>query len=317
MPVQKSKLNSFQLWALITTAATYGLIGIGGLVRAAGAGLGCPDWPKCFGSWSPPTNVSELPSRFDPSMFNVWKTWLEYLNRVVGVLIGFLIIITLVLAIKNYRSVPRVLWPTVSAFVLVLFEGWLGGQVVLSELKPLILSLHLAFALLIVSLLLYATVCAFFDGGRPLPQLPTWRKNLGAASFVLGVLTLGEIALGAAVRGHVQFVSKIVPPVPRHHWLENAGMVFGFHRTYASVLVLCLAVMIYFAFVHAKQKQLRTALWWATGLVVAQPITGLLMSRYDLPAALQVLHLWLGSLLLGVITLIGLMAARLQPEILE
>lgn len=260
MESKDTQLNRFQFWALLTTAATYGLIGIGGLVRAAGAGLGCPDWPKCFGTWVPPTHVSELAPGFDPALFNVWKTWLEYMNRMMGVAIGFLIIITLFLAIKYYRQTPRILWPTVLAFVLVLFEGWLGGQVVLSELHPVILSLHLAFALIIVSLLLYATVCAFFEGGKPLDNLPKWRKKFGLGALLAGLLALVEIAIGAAVRGHVQIVSKQVPPVPRSEWLKQAGMTFGFHRVYAIVLVLLIAGLLYWAFQNAQDKWMKRSL---------------------------------------------------------
>ena len=71
------KLNAFQKTAIGTVFATIFLIFIGGLVRASGAGLGCPDWPRCFGTWVPPTNLSDLPPQFDPNQFNVVKTWTE------------------------------------------------------------------------------------------------------------------------------------------------------------------------------------------------------------------------------------------------
>src|SRR5688572_9949285 len=104
------KLDRFQRFALITTIATYLLIGIGGLVRAAGAGLGCPDWPKCFDRWIPPTDVSQVPPSIDPSLFNVTKAWIEWLNRLTGVIVGFLIFGALVLAILHHRRSRRVLW---------------------------------------------------------------------------------------------------------------------------------------------------------------------------------------------------------------
>src|SRR5262245_59139243 len=72
--------SSFQRLALWTTATTYFLILVGGLVRASGAGLGCPDWPRCFGAWVPPASAAELPPQFDASLFNPTLMWTEYLN---------------------------------------------------------------------------------------------------------------------------------------------------------------------------------------------------------------------------------------------
>ena len=80
-----NRYTSFQKLALWTTAVTYFLILVGGLVRASGAGLGCPDWPRCFGSWIPPASAAELPPQFDASQFNRTLMWTEYLNRLLGV----------------------------------------------------------------------------------------------------------------------------------------------------------------------------------------------------------------------------------------
>ena len=88
------RLTSFQRLALWTTATTYFLILVGGLVRASGAGLGCPDWPRCFGSWIPPASAADLPPQFDPALFNPTLMWTEYLNRLLGVTVGFLILAT-------------------------------------------------------------------------------------------------------------------------------------------------------------------------------------------------------------------------------
>src|SRR5919109_1152360 len=94
-------LSSFQRLALWTTATTYFLILVGGLVRASGAGLGCPDWPRCFGSWIPPLSAAELPPAFDRAQFNPVLMWTEYLNRLLGVSVGIFIFATLVVAIPD------------------------------------------------------------------------------------------------------------------------------------------------------------------------------------------------------------------------
>ena len=148
----RNRLTSFQKLALWTTATTYFLILVGGLVRASGAGLGCPDWPRCFGSWIPPASAANLPPQFDPSQFNPALMWTEYLNRLLGVTVGFLIFATAISAWRNYRDQPRILWTTIAAFLLVGFEGWLGGRVVAHELAAWIVTAHLIVAIVIVTI---------------------------------------------------------------------------------------------------------------------------------------------------------------------
>ena len=152
------RLSSFQRLALWTTAITYFLILVGGLVRASGAGLGCPDWPRCFGVWVPPMSAADLPPQFDASQFNPTLMWTEYLNRLLGMAVGFLILATVVSAWRHHRREPRILWTAVAALLLTGFQGWLGGRVVAHELAAWIVTVHLIVALVIVQMLLYVTV---------------------------------------------------------------------------------------------------------------------------------------------------------------
>ena len=99
-------MKPFRTFAYLSTGLTYLLIFIGGLVRVAGAGMGCPDWPKCFGRWIPPTSLDQLPVYIDPAQFNIVLAWIEYCNRVFGTLVGVTITITLILGLKNYASYP-------------------------------------------------------------------------------------------------------------------------------------------------------------------------------------------------------------------
>ena len=120
----------FMRLALWTTALTYALILVGSLVRASGAGLGCPDWPRCFGSWIPPMSAEALPPQFSADQFNATLMWTEYLNRVLGVTVGLFILATVVAAWRHHRREGHILWPTVGALLLTGYEGWLGGRVV-------------------------------------------------------------------------------------------------------------------------------------------------------------------------------------------
>ena len=151
------KLNLYQKTALFTIAATLFLIMVGGIVRAAGAGLGCPDWPKCYGLWIPPMHVSELPPGFDIDSFNAFKTWTEYINRLIGVLVGFFIAANFLISLRYRKSKPTVTISSLLALILVLFQAWLGGQVVRSGLASGMITLHMLLAIIIVGVLLYAS----------------------------------------------------------------------------------------------------------------------------------------------------------------
>ena len=166
--------------------------------RLTDSGLGCPDWPRCFGSWIPPASAAQLPTGFDASQFNETLMWTEYLNRLLGVIVGLLIFATLISAWRHHRRTPRIYWPTLAAFLLVGFQGWLGGVVVEQELAPWIVTVHLIVALLIVSLLLYSTVYAFF-ADKPLDARNV-RGPLAWSTLLLIALTLGQVTLGAQVR---------------------------------------------------------------------------------------------------------------------
>lgn len=308
------RTDGFQKLALATTGATYLLILVGGLVRATGSGLGCPDWPKCFGLWVPPTSAAELPSGFDPALFNPLNTWIEYVNRLIGVTIGLLIFATMVLAILRHRQTKSILYSSAAAFVLVGFEGWLGAKVVELELASWIVTVHLVGALVVVSLLLYATVCAFFPKPVPKKRRSSWRRSL--EPWVVGLLALAfvQVALGTQVRAAIEAILAQVPDLPRPEWLVGVGPVDLAHRQ--------VSVVVFFAtaFVAFRTFQRRHDYPWlfrasaaAFALVGLQIVAGLGIAYGGMPAALQVAHLSLGSLLLGAFTLMWLLVHRV-PE---
>jgi cytochrome c oxidase assembly protein subunit 15 len=302
------RLDSFQKLALVTTAVTYLLILVGGLVRAVGAGLGCPDWPKCFGSWVPPIRAEQLPAGFDPLLFNAALTWTEYLNRLLGVMVGFLIFATLATAIARHRHTRRVLWPTAAAFLLVGFQGWLGGRVVAHGLEPWIVTAHLVVALVIVSLLLYATVNAFFPDAAPAPGPE--RRLIGRGAYALIALTLAQVAVGTQVRSRID--DAAAAGHAREELLGTVGAVDMAHRNTALV-VLAGAVALFIAVRRRPRGPvwLRGAAAAVVALTLAQIGAGVILATLDLPRPAQVAHLTLASLLLGAETLVALLAYRL------
>jgi cytochrome c oxidase assembly protein subunit 15 len=303
--MQMRRLTRFQRLALWTTAITYLLILVGGFVRASGAGLGCPDWPRCFGSWIPPLSAADLPPEFDRAQFNPVLMWTEYLNRLLGITVGFLIFATLVVAIRDHRRTPRILWPTALAFALVGFEGWLGGVVVQEELAAWIVTVHLVVALIIVSLLLYATVFAFFGDDRT--RTPGARRALAWSTLLLIAVTLGQVALGAQVRGRID--DALTAGTARSQALATVGQFDRWHRDAALVVFgLVLIVLLQVWSRHPAEPPLVRAAYAMVGLVVAQLLLGLSLAYLGLTPPVQIAHLTAASLLLGVETVMFLLA---------
>lgn len=314
------RLSSFQRLAVWTTATTYFLILVGGLVRASGAGLGCPDWPRCFGGWVPPMSVAELPPQFDPSQFNPTLMWTEYLNRLLGATVGLLIFATAISAWRHHRRDPRILWTTIGALLLTGFQGWLGGRVVANELAAWIVTVHMIVALVIVQMLLYVTVRAFPPGHPSTPALqhPSTRtpehpstsapQHLSTFTLALIVLTLIQIVLGTQVRGGVD--AALDAGVARDAVLATVGTLDVLHRDAAFVTLLGAGLLVFWLVSRRGSGLLIRWSWVVLGLSVAQVAVGVVMAYVSLLPAAQVMHLTVASLLLGAETVLWLLTGR-------
>ncbi len=301
------RLKSFQRLALWTTATTYLLILVGGLVRASGAGLGCPDWPRCFGSWIPPASAADLPAEFDPSQFNPALMWTEYLNRLLGVTVGLLIFATAISAWRHYRHQPRILWTTIAAFLLVGFEGWLGGRVVAHELAAWIVTAHLLVAIVIVQLLLYATFEAFASQA-PAPQAPQAPQSPQAPTVIASLiaLTLLQAGFGTQVRGHIE--TAINAGVAREGALSTVGRLDYLHRDLAFIVLIGAALLT--LWLLSRRSPLGRWSFVVLLLAIGQIVLGVVMAYGSLVPAAQVGHLTIASLLLGAETVLWLLSRR-------
>lgn len=281
------KLNTYQKTAITTVGAVIFLIFVGGLVRATGAGLGCPDWPKCFGMWIPPTSAADLPAGYNPAEFNVFKTWTEYLNRLVGVIIGLLITATAILSWQYRKTKPSVLYSSLAAFILVLFNGWLGGRVVETELDVNLITIHMILAMAIMALLLFAAFKSTFEKWSISLQ-PKTRKPLFVLGIVLLIFTLAQLVLGTQVR---EAVDQVKFSAPRGQWLTLLDGVDEFHRTFSWTVFLSGAGLTFFT-LRKSQSQLINKL--AVGIfasIVLQIGLGVGLYYLEMPPAFQVLHL--------------------------
>jgi cytochrome c oxidase assembly protein subunit 15 len=277
----------------ITLVSIYLLILIGGIVRSTGAGMGCPDWPKCFGSWIPPLHESQLPENYQDiyshrgyknTTFNVFKTWTEYLNRLSGVVVGLLIIATWIASFPLFKISKKPFFLTLLAVILVGFQGWLGSMVVKSNLTPWIITAHMIVALLLLALMIYTL---------KKPEKETLPKKLKYSLFLALCITALQILLGTQVREKIDVLA--LSSVPRQEWIQIAKEPFIFHREMA-IVVLIVNLWIGLELIKSKRKNTGIQI---ISIMLFEFLLGLILAYLSLPAYAQPLHLLLGILLFG------------------
>ena len=295
-------MKAFRNFAFVSTIVSYLLIFTGGLVRVSGAGLGCPDWPRCFGRWLPPLNVNQLPADVDPTTFNFALAWIEYLNRLFGMLLGLLVVVTAILAIIHYRRVMRILLPTLLAGLCVAFAGWQGGRVVMSHLEPLSVSFHLMVALAVVTLLTYVTQQAhYLDRGMAASSGDKDKTHIWIA--LLWLVTIIQILLGTHVRASLERLALEFPLDSDLALIARSGAVKYIHMTF-GILTAIMTFQVAHQVLRLGGRALplmRAAVWFVMSLMVVQLLLGAGLLAIGIPPLLQVFHLWLAALLIGTI----------------
>jgi len=315
----------------ISLILVYLVIVAGAVVRMTGSGMGCPDWPKCFGYYIPPTEVSELEfqanreyekgqviivdetlkvaaknftstenyseenwetyNKHDYAIFNPVHTWVEYVNRLLGALAGFAVLIMAVLSFKKWKFRKRITLLSWLSVFLMGFQAWLGATVVYSVLSPVRITIHMVMALVIVAVLLYLL---FVSKEKELPQKTNKTfKNL----MVLAVaLTLIQVVLGTQVRQFVDEQVKIFGYNAKEMWLANPNLTFYIHRSF-SILVLLVNLALWW-----KNRKLQLQFGkinWVLLFIFLEIITGIAMYNFDFPFTSQPLHLVIASVLFG------------------
>jgi cytochrome c oxidase assembly protein subunit 15 len=316
----------------VALVLVYLVIIAGAMVRMTGSGMGCPDWPKCFGYYIPPTKASELEwapqrdfkkgqviiyeeslrvaisnfttsekynetnwegyTKHDYAIFNVWHTWIEYINRLLGALSGLAILVMAILSIWKWNFRKRITYISILSVFLIGFQGWLGATVVYSVLEPVKITLHMVMALLIVAVLIYLLYMAQENHQK----LQTTGAFRGALLIVI-TLTLIQVILGTQVRQFVDEQVDLVGYEAKSVWMENPNLQFYMHRSFSILVVLLNGLLWYFN----RKNQLGLGKLNAIFLLIlAEAATGILMYYFDFPVLSQPLHLIIAAVLFGL-----------------
>ena len=199
---------------------------LGAYVRLSAAGLGCPDWPGCYGHVTPSAavaNSTEVAAAFGGQEIEVGKAWREMIHRYAAATLGFLILVIAALAIqyRKHHLVP--LGFALGLLAMVVAQGALGMLTVTWQLKPLIVTAHLLFGLATLSLLAWL-VLLLRDARAPTrvaagEAVPTAVRS--AALVALIAVTI-QIALGGWTSSN--YAATACPDFPRcqNAWFPTA-----------------------------------------------------------------------------------------------
>jgi len=323
--------KAFRRFAKIALVLVYLVIIAGAVVRMTGSGMGCPDWPKCFGYYIPPTDVSELQfkpnqdykkgiviikdeallvaskdfkseqsinlnnweayTKHDYAKFNPVHTWVEYINRLFGALSGIPILIFTILSAWLWRKNK---WLTILSIATVIgmgFQAWLGKTVVDSNLAPYKITVHMVMAMVIVAMILYLIYASKLTFKNQ-----KFDKTFRNVILVAIVLSLIQIILGTQIRQHIDERIKDIGYV-KDQWMINPTLKFYIHRSF-SVLVLVLNGWL---FLRSRQLNLgyhKTKLLMLC--IIAEVISGIAMYYFDFPFLSQPIHLVIALIMFGI-----------------
>lgn len=316
--------------ARVALVLVYLVIFAGAFVRLTGSGMGCPDWPKCFGYYIPPTEQQELlftagkeyhkgiviikeesllvaksdftaKTTFDASnwekytkhdyaIFNPIHTWVEYINRLLGAIAGIACVITFILSFGFKKDNKKLILLTFLVCALMGFQAWLGKTVVDSDLNPFKITTHMLAALLIVSFQLVIIYAV-----QKHKKILLFDRKFSLLLLVALILTIIQIVLGTTVREHVDTISET--GAPEIMWLQNPPLVFYIHRSFSIIVLL---TNLYLFYINRKLQLGFNKINWVIIILFIEIISGIVMYYLDFPFGTQTVHIVLATLLFGV-----------------
>ena len=299
--------NRFPLLVKITLIAVYLIFLAGAIVRMTGSGMGCPDWPKCFGYYIPPTSEEQITwkpntefkkgfiiikdevlfvaendiktaaefnnnnwtnyTKHDYAKFNKYHTWTEYINRLTSVLAGFVFLFLIYAATKFWKTDKRIPYLAFASFFLMLVEAAMGKMVVDTNLKPGMITIHMVLGLVIIALLLKLKFIISDD--KPKYNYNSLFNKLLIFSVIFSLI---QIALGTQVRQFIDEQVKQLGFENKNYSLMNANFKFYFHRSFTIAIVLVNLGMFYINQIKNLGYKLVN---WIVFLIFLETITGI------------------------------------------
>jgi len=179
----------FQVLSVSTVAFIFGLVTLGGVVRLTGSGLGCPDWPLCYGQVIPPFEYHAL---------------IEYSHRMLASVAGVMVISLAVIVWRRHRKQAWLMIPATAGIILLATQVMLGGATVMKELPSALVLAHLAVAEALMACMVAISVVSI---GSPVRLPKLWSGEGLSDKLPLLTLTAAALAYGLLLTGSYVTVS--------------------------------------------------------------------------------------------------------------
>ena len=325
-------MNSLYRKTIISIVIVYLVILAGGIVRMTGSGMGCPDWPKCFGFLIPPTERSQLEwksnseynknqiviideklfyandkfksknkfemsnwseyTKHDYSKFNVYHTWIEYINRLIGAIAGLSVLILFVNSLKFLKTKKIITGLSFLALIAIIFQAWLGKMVVDSNLMANTITVHMLMA--IVLLFILFSILAISNPSKKRVRIS---RNISILVLISIVLLLIQIITGTEVRKFIDIKMELLNYTEKERWIENISSSFSFHRSFSWAIIIVNS-LIYF---YARKSGLKLKIIHiVNSLIFFQISSGIIMYYFHFPFSSQPIHLLISTMIISI-----------------
>ena len=325
-------MNSLYRKTIISIVIVYLVILAGGIVRMTGSGMGCPDWPKCFGFLIPPTERSQLEwksnskynknqiviinetlfyandkfksknkfemsnwseyTKHDYSKFNVYHTWIEYINRLIGAIAGLSVLILFVNSLKFLKTKKIITGLSFLALIAIIFQAWLGKMVVDSNLTANTITVHMLMAIILLFILF--SILAISNPSKKRVKIS---RNISILVLISIVLLLIQIITGTEVRKFIDIKMELLNYTEKERWIENISSSFSFHRSFSWAIIIVNS-LIYF---YARKSGLKLKIIHIVNtLIFFQISSGIIMYYFHFPFSSQPIHLLISTMIISI-----------------
>jgi cytochrome c oxidase assembly protein subunit 15 len=268
----------------------------GGIVRTTQSGMGCPDWPHCFGMWAPPFSAKGLPPDYKKylskqdidAIYNPAHAWTEYVNRLITGALGILIVIHVIWSFKKFFRTKQIICLLSCLFLVgTLFEAWLGKLIVDTNLAVVKITLHMIAALFLA--IIPVIILHKLHDDKIVHD-----RTLRTITTIALIILLVQIIVGTDVREQVDEVSKSLSYQQRDTWLAHLNAVFDVHKTISIITSLLIIAVFWLSLSHVTLQRIGVFLLLIVLLLMT---AGLLLAGFNIPAFIQPIHLLLSSIL--------------------